>query len=457
MSYRVLIVEDSAVMRRMLRQALESDPEIEVAGVAGNGKIALKMIAQEMAAPDAIVLDLEMPEMDGLATLRELRTRGLQTPVVMFSSLTERGALATLDALAAGADDYVAKPADSGNPREALLRIRLEVLPRIKALCWKSQRATRNAPLSLPGAQPGALQCASPAATTHGAPLQTMPLSAPPASMVSSTSAKDGQAGGPKIDIVAIGASTGGPNALTQVLARIPADFPVPIVIVQHMPPTFTRFLAERLTAASPLLVREAVSGARLEPGHAWVAPGDFHMDLRRDGPSVQLEVFQSGPENSCRPAVDVLFRSVAQVYGENALAVVMTGMGQDGFRGCESIAQARGQVIAQDEASSVVWGMPGYVARAGLTNCVIPLDEIADEIVRRVSRGRRILAGAPSNPSEAAAGSPGTRAIGAATPASQLQASTPESQTRAFRGSWGSRDSQQARPTSVQGGTHGA
>jgi two-component system chemotaxis response regulator CheB len=192
------------------------------------------------------------------------------------------------------------------------------------------------------------------------------------------------------VDIVAIGTSTGGPNALAEVIPHLPADLPVPVVIVQHMPPTFTRFLAERLTAASSLLVQEGVSGTLVEPGRAWIAPGDFHMNLWRDHSALRLGVFQAAPENSCRPSVDVLFRSVAEVFGPNALAVVMTGMGQDGLRGCELIRAANGQIIVQDEASSVVWGMPGFVAKAGLADSILPVKEIAGEIVRRVQRGRR-------------------------------------------------------------------
>lgn len=161
------------------------------------------------------------------------------------------------------------------------------------------------------------------------------------------------------------------------------------------MPPTFTRFLAERLTASSSLVVREALPAALLEPGHAWIAPGDFHMNLYRTECGVRLGVFQAPPENSCRPSVDVLFRSVAEVFRHRALAVVMTGMGQDGLRGCEYIKEASGQIIVQDEATSVVWGMPGFVAKAGLASRVLPLAEIADEIVLRVNRGRRTLHGA--------------------------------------------------------------
>ena len=372
MKYRVLIVDDSVVMRRIVRQSLEGDPEIEVAGVAANGSIALAMVEQNTL--DAITLDIEMPEMDGLQTLRELRARGVRTPVIMFSTLTERGALATLDALAAGADDYVAKPSNVGNVQESMLRIRLELIPKIKALCWKVRGHRGSSPSESPEQLADSIRLLlAPAFPSFRPPLLASPV----------------QPAEQRVDIVAIGTSTGGPNALAEVIPQLPQNFPVPIVIVQHMPPTFTRFLAERLTASSSLLVREGISGARLEPGHAWIAPGDFHMTLCRQDSGLRLAVFQAQPENSCRPSVDVLFRSVADVCGQNVLAVIMTGMGQDGLRGCEQIKEAFGQVIAQDEASSVVWGMPGFVAKAGLADCVLPVAEIAGEIVRRVNRGR--------------------------------------------------------------------
>ena len=189
--------------------------------------------------------------------------------------------------------------------------------------------------------------------------------------------------------MVAIAASTGGPNALADIFAALPKDFPVPIVIVQHMPPMFTRLLAERLSARSPVAVEEGRAGGVLRPGHAWLAPGDFHMAVARDGGRALVLLSQSPAENSCRPAADVLFRSVAQAFGPSVLAVVLTGMGQDGLRGCEAIREAGGQVIVQDEPTSVVWGMPGFVARAGLADRVLPLRLVAPEIVRRVRVGR--------------------------------------------------------------------
>jgi two-component system chemotaxis response regulator CheB len=194
------------------------------------------------------------------------------------------------------------------------------------------------------------------------------------------------QGEGQRIDILAIGTSTGGPNALAEMVPGLPGNFPVPVVVVQHMPPVFTRLLAERLNARSPLSVHEAVAGARLEPGHVWVAPGNYHMTVVRKGREVVLDLNQDPPENSCRPAVDVLFRSVAHTYASHSLAVVMTGMGSDGMRGARSIHDAGGQILVQDEATSVVWGMPGSVAGLGLADQIRPLKQIAPEVVRRVT-----------------------------------------------------------------------
>ena len=378
MKCRVLVVDDSVVVRRIVREALQGDPDIEVVGVAANGRIGLAMA--EQLTPDAITLDFEMPEMDGLCMLRQLRGCGFSTPVIMFSTLTERGALATLDALAAGADDYVTKPSNVGNVLESIRRISADLIPKIKALCYRScaPRLGESAGLrpAVRSSQPAAADI--PSAVVQP-PLPKTARTAAPRSLEAA-----------RVDVVAVGTSTGGPNALAEVIPRIPRDFPVPIVIVQHMPPTFTRFLAERLSAAAAIPLCEGRAGVALEAGRGWIAPGDYHMAVHREGTQVRLGVHQAPPENSCRPAVDVLFRSVAQVFGTHVLAVVMTGMGQDGLRGCEQIKEASGQVIVQDEESSVVWGMPGFVAKAGLADRILPLAQIADEIIRRVSAGRR-------------------------------------------------------------------
>ena len=355
---RILVVDDSVVVRRMVSDVLASDPQLEVAGTAANGKIALAKIPQ--VNPDIVILDVEMPELDGLGTLVEIRKSLPALPVIMYSTLTQRGAEATLEALSKGATDYVTKPSNVGSAAQALECIRTQLIPKIRAIC-----------IRVLGFQPSSLLPASVA----------VKAAIPPRSAFLRREER--------IDIVAIGVSTGGPNALATLMPTFPRDFPVPLVIVQHMPPVFTRLLAERLAAKSQIGVEEGYSGAVLEPGCAWIAPGDYHLVVESDVRRVTLRTHQGPPENSCRPAVDVLFRSVADVYKSHVLAVEMTGMGQDGLRGCERIREFGGQILAQDQATSVVWGMPGFVANAGLADKVLPLDQLAMEIIRRVRTGR--------------------------------------------------------------------
>lgn len=346
----VLVVDDAVVVRRMVTDILAADPDIRVVGTAANGRIALQKILQ--TPPDLVTLDIEMPEMDGLETLRELRKTHPKLPVVMFSTLTSRGAAATLDALALGASDYVTKPANVGSVATAQLRIREELIPKIKSLCGQGHQA---APPMVP--QPA--RAAIPAAPR-------------PQSQSASVSA------------LVIGVSTGGPNALAVVMPQLPRGLSVPVAIVQHMPPMFTRLLAERLNAQCPLQVVEAKGGEAFVAGTVFVAPGDHHLILERRGTGVFTALTQAPPENFCRPAVDVLFRSAAGVYGDGVLGVVLTGMGQDGLRGSEEITRRGGRVIAQDEATSVVWGMPGFVTHAGLAERVLPIGDIATEVARR-------------------------------------------------------------------------
>ena len=349
---RVLVVDDSVVVRRMLSELIATDPALEVVGTAANGRIALAKIPQ--VNPDIVTLDLEMPEMDGLETLQAIRKQYPQLPVLMVSRHTQRGAAATMEALALGILDYVPMPDHAVGRVAALETLTKQLLPRLKLVA--RQRPTSDAPL-----------------------------------VKRNSFSEQNLAPRPRVEIVAIGTSTGGPRALTQLLPLFAATCPVPIVIVQHMPPIFTSHLAERLNSLSALRVREGIAGSILEPGHAWLAPGDYHMSLTRTSASIKIKLDQAAEENSCRPAVDVLFRSVAEIYGAGVLAVVLTGMGKDGLRGCESIRQAGGQVLAQDEASSVVWGMPGFVAKGGLAQAVLPLDQIGPEIVQRVGRGRSL------------------------------------------------------------------
>jgi two-component system chemotaxis response regulator CheB len=346
---RVLVVDDAVVFRRLVADELAKDAALEVVGTAANGRIGLAKLAQ--LNPDVVVLDVEMPEMDGLQMLRELRKSYRRLPVIMFSSLTERGAAETLDALALGASDYFTKPASAKGMDASLEVVRQQLIPQIKALHEGARKGP--APKAVAGADAAAPRVDS----------------------------------GHEVRIIAIGASTGGPSALAEIFPRLPRDLSVPIVLVQHMPPMFTRLLAERLTAQSSIRVQEGASGSLLQAGQAYIAPGDNHMAVVYDGTSQRLLVHQDPPVNSCRPAVDVLFRSVAKVFGAHALAVLLTGMGHDGVRGCEAVREASGRIIVQDEASSVVWGMPGYVAKAGLADRIMPVSMIADEIIRRVQQ----------------------------------------------------------------------
>jgi two-component system chemotaxis response regulator CheB len=357
---RILIVDDSVVIRRLVGDVLTSDPALEVAGTAATGRIALAKIPQ--VNPDLVTLDVEMPEMDGMQTLAEIRKAYPRLPVIMFSTLTERGATATLDALALGATDYVTKPANVGSVAAAQQRLREQLIPKIKLYC------------------------------RHSAGGESLSTPSPPVVARASPSSPGLRLGPALVEIVAIGVSTGGPKALAELLPTLPENIPVPIVIVQHMPPVFTRLLAARLQTQSGLRITEGVHGGKLEPAQVWIAPGDFHMAVTRDVLGSKLLLHQEPPENSCRPAVDVLFRSVAEAYGPGTLAVVLTGMGKDGLRGCEAIREVHGQVLVQDEASSVVWGMPGFVARAGLAEQVLPLNQLGPEILRRVRRGRSFL-----------------------------------------------------------------
>lgn len=359
---RILVVDDSAVVRSLLRSVICADAKLELVGSAADGESALGII--ESLRPDLILLDVEMPIMDGLVTLRKLRLRNYRMPVIMCSSLTQRGAAVTIEALASGASDYVAKPAGQANLAAAVRSLSLELIPKIYALTGIVAPAPAPAPAA-----------AAPRPVLAPA-LQPLPPKAAPTNACPS--------------IVVIGVSTGGPAALDVLLPSLPASFPLPVVIVQHMPELFTQLLAERLGRRCALRVIEAPEGAPARPGAVYIARGNWHLELRapgRAGQSAILHLSQCEPENHCRPSVDVLFRSAAAIYGAGVLAVMLTGMGSDGLAGTRIIRAQGGTVLAQDQATSSVWGMPGAVARAGLVHRVLPLPAIASEIIRLAAR----------------------------------------------------------------------
>lgn len=354
---RVLIVDDSVVACRALADAVASDPALEVAGTALSGPLALRKLPQ--LSPDVVMLDIDMPEMDGIQTLGEIRKLSPKLPVIICSALAGKGSALTMKALLGGATDYVTKPRHVATQGAALDAFRRELIGKIKA------HVSHASP---PGAS--AIDWSGSPGSAAEAPVLHAHR-------------------GERIDVVAIGVSTGGPKAMAEILPLLPADFPVPILVVQHMPPDFTRSFAANLARLTPLRVEEGSPGARLSPGGIWIAPGGSHMRAVRRGLGVEIEISADPPVNSCRPSVDVLFQSVREAYGAGSLAVVLTGMGQDGLAGARSIREAGGFVYAQDEATSVVWGMPGSVANAGLADAVAPLNHIPRLIAAAARRGR--------------------------------------------------------------------
>ena len=343
---RVLVVDDSTTVRNLLSKILSEDPGIEVVAKAENGRAGVEAVRRQ--PPDLVVLDVEMPVMDGITALREIRRLQPRLPVIMFSSLTEKGARATLDALLAGANDYVTKP--TGGPDEVAQRIRHDLADRIKALVGKTL----------------------PSSPSAASPRPALPLRARSAGRISG---------------IVVGVSTGGPTALAEMLPHFAPHSPVPILIVQHMPAFFTAQLADRLTRLVGCSVTEAIDGQILQAGNLLLAPGGKHMEVVKDGAFGRIRLTEAEPENSCRPAANVLFRTAAATWGSATLGIVLTGMGRDGLAGSRAIVEAGGSVLVQDEFTSVVWGMPGEVARAGLADNVLPLPQLAAEVGLRLRR----------------------------------------------------------------------
>lgn len=370
MNLRVLVADDSTLFRRVITEVLASFPNVEVVGGVANGKLAIQRVRQ--MHPDLLTLDMEMPEMDGLGVLEALRQTGETVPVIVVSALTRHGGQLTIRALEKGAFDFITKP-DAISPEQSREIIRKELAPRIRALVH--QMEIRNILRS----SPSPTVCGPTGKAGNGP-------TGKPRALEEISGRMSRLAAGAKPEIVLIGVSTGGPNALARILPEIPGNIGVPILIVQHMPPVFTRSLAESLAAKCALRVQEAAQGEAIEPNHAYIAPGGRQMRLvpSPDGRRV-MQVTDDPPENNCRPAVDYLFRSVANNFPGRAMAVILTGMGSDGVVGLRLLKRHGCFVIAQDEASSVVFGMPKAAVEAGVADVVLSLEAIAARITATV------------------------------------------------------------------------
>ena len=371
--YRVMLVDDSAVIRGLFSRSLESDPEVQVVASVGDGQMAVNTLAKDKGKIEVIVLDIEMPRMDGLTALPELLKIDPDVPVVMASTLTARNADISLKALALGAKDYIPKPS-SMRELSAAEAFKRELLDKVKALAASRRRKTG-------GAVPGRARFAADRTAAPARPAAApAPKPAAPAIELRAPGRRPPQ-------VLCIGSSTGGPQALFKMIGALPKTLRLPILLTQHMPATFTSILADHITRATGWECVEATDGMAVQSGRIHLAPGDFHMLAERTGTGVVLRLNQGPPENFCRPAVDPMLRSVVEAWGGQALTVILTGMGHDGQKGSEVLVNAGGTVIAQDEASSVVWGMPGAVARAGICTAVLPLDQIAPWIDRQTAR----------------------------------------------------------------------
>ncbi|GAB4147187.1 MAG: chemotaxis response regulator protein-glutamate methylesterase [Planctomycetaceae bacterium] len=339
---RVLVVDDSAVIRGLLSKALETDPEIEVVGTAMHGDLALTWLRKNTA--DVVILDVEMPVMDGLTALQRIQEEHPYIKVVMASGLTYQGAETTIKALAMGAAGCIAKP-NAASASESVEQVVRELVPLVKAL---KGNPSQSGPVSR---RSGTVR--TPGERSAGAPLA-----------------------------IVIGSSTGGPRALSQVLTSLPQDFSVPIFIVQHMPPMFTPMLAKHLQQDTGRPCQEAVNGGPVERGRTYVAPGDFHMEIDKQDNRMVTRLTQHPPEHFCRPSVNPLFRTAAAWYGKNLLGVMLTGMGEDGIEGTRDLVQKGGYMLSQDEATSVVWGMPAAVCRENLAHEILPVTSIGSRIL---------------------------------------------------------------------------
>ncbi len=393
---RILVADDSSVTRRIVTEAISAEQDLEIIGAATDGNEAVAFFKAQ--SPDVVMLDVDMPNLNGIGALKTIRALNESVPIIMFSTLTVKGGEATLDALSAGATDYAAKPTGVGHLDKAIQYLRSEVIPKLRTWGkrYKDRHDKKNAAPTItrettfnvqptPAAPAGAALRGSSSFTINTSKVPVAPAISP----------APGRRRAGAVSVLAIGSSTGGPNALAELIGLLPGDLGVPVVIVQHMPPVFTQLLAERLDRGSRLKVREGMDGAPLRANEVWIAPGDYHMTVSREGTETLIRTNQQPPENSCRPAVDVLFRSVANVYGNQAIAAVLTGMGRDGTAGCQVLQKCGATIYAQDESSSVVWGMPRSVAEAGLADSVLNLKDMAAAIVTRIRGSQGALVNA--------------------------------------------------------------
>lgn len=375
-----MVVDDSAVIRGLITRMLEGDPELTVTASVGNGQLAVNQLTRNPGEIDVVILDIEMPVMDGLTALPLLLKADPKVKVIMASTLTKRNAEVSMKALSLGATEYVPKPS-TARELSGENDFRMELLNKVKGLGIVHRQQVGK---PMPKAAPSAAPAAKPA---PGAPAE--PPKAEGWKINKSGEIQLRQPGTNKPDIIAIGSSTGGPQALFEFLKGLPKTLNLPIVITQHMPATFTSILAEHITRMSGWPCAEATDGAVLEPGKILLAPGDYHMIVTQKGPQRAVTLNQDPPENFCRPAVDPMFRSIAKVYGGRVLGVILTGMGNDGAKGAQHLIDAGGTVIAQDEKTSVVWGMPGAAAAAGVCSAVLPLGELAGHATNFINRTR--------------------------------------------------------------------
>ncbi|MGC8480916.1 MAG: protein-glutamate methylesterase/protein-glutamine glutaminase [Acidimicrobiales bacterium] len=392
---KTVVVDDSTAVRSMVTGWVKNAPSLDLVGEAADGESALRVC--RIYNPDVVLLDVEMPGMSGLEVLKQLMKSDPTRVVIMFSALTREGASSTIEALASGAADYLTKPSSMGGGRAGLDETREQLIEKATVL-GERRRQTRSTPrfaapsFLVPGAS-------KPAPSEHPRPrLQSMGVRTP--SVEASTSRplhrpevpKNRPAKAGRVEAVVIASSTGGPAALTEIVPKLSKSLPVPILLVQHMPALFTEMLAERLNLKSEITVKIAEDNEAVQPSTLYVAPGGIHLEVFHDsGRVLRCRLVDAAPELSCKPSANYLFRSASRCFGSNLLGVVLTGMGQDGCAGSEELVSHGGSVIVQDEASSVVWGMPGAVTHLGIQEGVYPLTDIAEEINRRAGGASRV------------------------------------------------------------------